>query len=411
MQLDARMICIALDSVRFDNSRWATEALGVILPPRPGAAFVAASEDNAAGCDGYSPGEPLPILSLFDPRLIEVETLSHRMPACPAAALRIVYKHAGSTADKSEAGKVAAKVAALVSHRDSETAQRMLACTGTQPAPGGFTRINDFFERVLIINLDRRADRWNRVAEQLARAAVAAARVPAIDAVEAEILAEYGAYSAGPLVQIGADGRKIHSSREYYFEYQSQRARVAWVEERTQKKAIASAGAWAYQRTWEQILEQALRDHVDTLLVFDDDVVFHKKAQSVFSEAIAELPSDWLILQLGTLQYHWERDWVVPAGEFLYCTNGYAVGSHAVGLKLEVMPFLLDQVKRMELPFDTGALAAATRAFVEQCFVITPNVAIQRLDDRDINASDFQKSRTREEAMEIYRWVERDYAF
>ena len=60
----------------------------------------------------------------------------------------------------------------------------------------------------------------------------------------------------------------------------------------------------------------------------------------------------------------------------------------------------------MELPFDTGALAAATRAFAEQCFVVTPNVAIQRLGDSDINSSAFQQSRKREEALETYRWTE-----
>ena len=192
----------------------------------------------------------------------------------------------------------------------------------------------------------------------------------------------------------------IASARE--FEY---------IEQGENKKAIASAGAWAYLRTWESILEKALADRAETLLVFDDDVVFHKNLSDLFAAAISELPADWLCLQLGTLQYNWEPPWMDPASTHLYRTNGSAVGSHAVGLRREILPFLLDHVKRMELPFDTGALAAATRAFARRCFVTLPNLGIQRLGDSDINSSGFQQKRTREQAMEVYRWTPSDYDY
>ena len=64
----------------------------------------------------------------------------------------------------------------------------------------------------------------------------------------------------------------------------------------------------------------------------------------------------------------------------------------------------------MELPFDTGALAAATHDFKERCFVAYPHIAIQHLADTDISTSDFQKTRTQADIASTYRWNLADYA-
>jgi len=270
--------------------------------------------------------------------------------------------------------------------------------------------VNEVFERVLTINLDRRPDRWRQVRRRLGHHGIDTERFRAVDGTAPDILAAYEAYKHSPLVELPQGVRKIRSSREYYQDYDSQTARVAYAENSTGAKAIQSAGAWGYLKTWEAILEQALCDRPESLLVFDDDVILHRRTHHIFAAAVASLPADWLILQLGTLQYHWESSWVTWRNPFLYSTNGSAVGSHAVGLRFEIVPYLLDHVKRMELPFDTGVLAAATREFNGRCFVAYPNIAIQSLTDSDIGTSDFQEARTRTDIAGTYRWNLADYA-
>jgi GR25 family glycosyltransferase involved in LPS biosynthesis len=279
-----------------------------------------------------------------------------------------------------------------------------------EPAQCLHLTINEAFERVLTINLDRRPDRWAQVSRRLGHLGIRSERFPAVDGRSPEILAEYESYKRRPLVALPHDVRPIGSSNEYYLDYDSQTARVAHTENDTGAKAIQSAGAWGYLKSWEAILEQALRERPESLLVFDDDVILHGRTHHIFAAVVGALPADWLILQLGTLQYHWESDWVTWRGPFLYSTNGSAIGSHAVGLRFEIVPYLLDHVKRMELPFDTGPLAAATRAFKDRCFVTYPNIAIQSLADTDISTSGFQKSRNRADAAETYRWNLADYA-
>ncbi len=281
------------------------------------------------------------------------------------------------------------------------------APTRTAIAPG--KRLNDVFERVLVLNLDRRPDRWEQAQEQLRHFGIEADRFSAVDGADPAIAAEYEVYAASALTQVSDELPPISYSEDFYLRAASEAARLAHLEQRSGKKAIASRGAWAYLRSYEAMLEQALADQVESLLVLDDDFVLHRQTPELFAQAYSELPDDWLMLKLGTLQYNWNVPWATWRSEHLYRTNGSAIGSHAVGMKFEILPYLLDHVRRMDMPYDVGALSAATRAFAERSFVIFPNVAIQRLQDTDIGTSEFQNSRGIEEIAATYRWTLSDY--
>lgn len=272
------------------------------------------------------------------------------------------------------------------------------------PAP----TINTVFKSVKVLNLDRRPDRWKNVSKSLALAGIEAERFCAVDGNLPDVAAEYGRYAAQPKVTVSAQVPAVRYERDLYLNYASQMARIAYVE-REGKKAVASRGAWGYLKSYEAILEEALAQGRESLLVFDDDVLLHKDIKTLFAQAMKQLPDDWLILQFGTLQYNWAPPWCEWHSPMLYRTNGSAIGSHAVGMRFDVMPFLLDQVRRFDMPYDIGALSAATRAFPERCFVIHPNLAIQSITDTDIGTSEFQSVRKREEAAATYRWTLDDY--
>ncbi|WP_162261751.1 FkbM family methyltransferase [Bosea sp. Root381] len=269
--------------------------------------------------------------------------------------------------------------------------------------------VNDVFQRVSVLNLDRRPDRWAKVSERLARAGIVAERFSAVDGTAPATAAEYAAYAAQPLHRVAPELPRITSERDRYMSYPSQMARIAHIEAEAGRKAIASAGAWGYLRSYEAILERSLESQDETLLVLDDDAVFHNDFKRLFAEAVAQLPDDWLIVQLGTLQYNWSEPWAQWRSSMLYQTNGAAIGSHAVGMRFDVLPFLLDHTKRMDLPYDIGPLSAATRAFPDRCFVIYPNLAIQALGDSDIGTSKFQKTRSIAEVAARHRWNLKDY--
>ncbi len=271
-------------------------------------------------------------------------------------------------------------------------------------------RINDVFDRVVVLNLDRRPDRWEAVSQQLTKAGITAQRFRAVDGTWPEIAAEFREYEASPLRELSQGTPRITSSHSFYVHPKSQAQRIAYLEERQKRKAIQSAGAWGYMRSMISILESAIEDGVENLLVFDDDVMFHNDTSSIFRRALKDLPDDWRILQLGTLQYHWDRKWIRWRGPHLYSSLGSSVGSHAVGIRAEVLPFMLERSQRLDLPYDVGPLSAAVQTFSDQSFVVYPNIAIQDVTESDIRSSGFQENADRERVLATYRWNMPDYA-
>src|SRR5262249_34971533 len=110
----------------------------------------------------------------------------------------------------------------------------------TPQLPRPALRINDFFEKVFVINLDRRPDRWQRVARRLERAGISAERVTAVDGTAPDVAAEYQAYAETALSETSSAIRAIKSSKEFFQDYDSEAARVAFIETKDGKKAVQS---------------------------------------------------------------------------------------------------------------------------------------------------------------------------
>jgi GR25 family glycosyltransferase involved in LPS biosynthesis len=417
--LKLNLVVIALDAIRFESGSWTRNVLGINLGEERGLSLTvnlngneeivvtagAPAQNFVAGAmllDGRALRE-LAVPGLGGEGLLRAFPDNGdprpRQSSLPPAVLRAAGEGIGF--DRLTEARALA--------RDADTAGSPAPTTIKRPNAIPALAINDIFERVIVINLDRRPDRWAQMSQRLETAGIRAERFPAVDGRAKQVATEFEEYAKQPLAQVSAAVRPIRSSWDFFNDYDSQRARLAYLEANEKTKAIRSAGAWAYLRTWEQILEQAVTDQLDSLLIFDDDVAFHRQTPRVFAAVAATLPDDWLVLQLGTLQYHWTEEWISPQSRFLYRSNGSAIGSHAVGLRFDAFPFLLDHIKRMELPLDIGALSAATHAFSKRCFVTLPNLAIQQLADSDIRTSDFQRQRSFEESAQVYRWNLEDY--
>ena len=417
------LLCVSADHARFDKGVWTQIALGLCTGRHGEALFMLPGEEGGTTeATRVLTGQHLPALAVTSRET--VTRVGHPDGGASTAA-DVVWRWLARLSSANDRPLLDPKVAAALA--DAIRVARPLdddRRVGTSPdaatpvlPPDAPSRpvipaltMNTFFRKVFIINLDRRLDRWTKAIARLHAAGVEAERFPAVDGSDPDMIDEFNAYKALPLRS--ADGvRKIESTKAFYQDYDSEAARVAFVEQKDKQKAIQSVGAWGYLRSWEKILERILNERIETALVLDDDVTFHKQSTALFAAAVSDLPHDWLLLQLGTLQYHWSPDWISWHNRFLYKTNGSAVGSHAVGLKFDAAPFLLEHVRRMLMPFDTGALAMATRAFKDRSFVIYPNVAIQALQEgSDISTSDFQKATDHGKVAETYRWDLLHYA-
>lgn len=268
---------------------------------------------------------------------------------------------------------------------------------------------NRTFDRIVFLNLNDRADKKQRIEAELKAHGIDADRFEGFNDQDSSNDVEYETYLTRDLVSSPKNVDSVQDELDFYIRSKSDAARIAWLEQNTQHKAIRSKGAWAYLKRWEKILEQAVTDGVETLLVFDDDVLLHKNAKELLETALEGLPQDWLVLQLGTFQNDWNNPWVEWLTPYLYRTNGHCVGSYAVALRFEAMVYMLDYIKQMSLPFDAGALSAVARDFPDRCFVTYPNIAIQTLENTVIETSSFQTDKNRKLLYGHYRWNIEDY--
>jgi GR25 family glycosyltransferase involved in LPS biosynthesis len=140
-------------------------------------------------------------------------------------------------------------------------------------------KVNDYFDRVVVINLDRRPDRMEKLAPQLD-----------------ELGIEYDRFSAHDANELGI--------KPYV------------------------AGTWSHITVWSRY-RQIYGDI--KILVLEDDALFCENFNEKFAEAMETLPENWDIFYLGALldkttgkvekvNDHWARQ-IISTGTQAYCIN------------------------------------------------------------------------------------------
>lgn len=269
-------------------------------------------------------------------------------------------------------------------------------------------RIDEFFELTLVINLDRRDDRWRQVVDECHAAGCEPVRIAAHDGRSQAVRAAYERYLRSRPLHAGTS--PIGSTFEFFQGGFARAERTLYREAERSRPGIESAGAFAYLDSYREALSQALASGADPVLILDDDCRFHRRTGTLLQLASAQLPDDWLVLQLGNLQYHWTEKWIVRHSRNLYRNLGATIGSHAVGYRRVALAEIVESFEPRLLPYDIGVLSEYVQARPERAFVCLPNLAIQDLSDSDIktsilNEADFETAGRR------LRWNLSDYSF
>jgi GR25 family glycosyltransferase involved in LPS biosynthesis len=275
------------------------------------------------------------------------------------------------------------------------------------PASSGTIRINDVFKRVLVLNLDRRPDRLQQFSRQAKRHRLLFERFPAVDGSKAPVSEDWAAYARSPVQLYPRGTGAFKYEYDFCYNYVNDLQRVAHLEERDKKKVL-SRGAWGYLLSMIQILRRAIAEDWESVVVFDDDCLFHRDLGAQFDRIMRVLPADWMLLSMGALQYNWTPKWITWHDRRLYHCNGSSVGSHAIAIQRSAFPMLLMKSEEMMLPFDVGALHTVKRMFATRCFVMYPNLFIQDTTDTDIGDSAVQLSEAAKPD-NVYRWRTADY--
>jgi GR25 family glycosyltransferase involved in LPS biosynthesis len=175
-------------------------------------------------------------------------------------------------------------------------------------------RINEYFDKVVVINLDKRTDRLEKISKQLDELGIVFERFSAIDG--------------------------------------------------TSKDPI-TAGTMSHTQVWKKY--QGLK-----VLVLEDDALFVDNFNEKFAEVMQTLPSDWDIFYLGALvapttgklvkvNEHWYKQ-IVSTGTQAYC------------LKPGKMDYFYNRLKDYEWYIDIGLRLEAVS---NNCYITQPNLVTQ----------------------------------
>lgn len=236
--------------------------------------------------------------------------------------------------------------------------------------------INIFFDKIYILNLESRVDRWEHMKRQCS---------------------ENGIYNIKRFIAV--PGRE----EPHFTEWKTyQKTPMTGVEKvKYQRRGIASPGSWAILKSMWLMLREAMEMGYERILVFQDDLLFHKKFSQLFSQNVKIVPKTWKMWYLGATQHNWnhvhfqkgvKQHWDVKDGldsirAGQYAPLGTADGAFAVGIHCSVFQELMDLIIHFIFPFDSGPLKEVQKKYTHDVVVCFPNLVIADIRDSDLRGA------------------------
>jgi len=230
--------------------------------------------------------------------------------------------------------------------------------------------LNDQFDEIYCINLDNRSDRWSRVYTRFEKHEIRVQRFSASDGYSKELKREY-------------DEIRVRLERE----------------KKTQPYYLNNSRALGCLISGMRVINDAKRKGHGRILLFDDDILFHRQ----FDELVCNLRSlpSWKLLYLGCSQHRWDDVMLTQACSY-QARNTH--GTFAIGIDSSVFDEVLDLYSRKEKNCDVYLMEIQER-YPEECLVLSPNLVIA-----DVRESLIRGGRDQVLHAEGVRWQLEDYA-
>jgi len=190
--------------------------------------------------------------------------------------------------------------------------------------------INDYFDRIFCVNLDRRPDKWTLCEKEFAKHNLTVTRFPAI---EGSTIPYTGRLPAG---------------------------------------AIGNAMSHA------KILRIAKEEGLKSVLIFEDDVEFVDGLQEKFTEWVKQVDVNWDLLYLGG-NHNWVREIPLITPNLMRITNTYA--THAYAVKNTLYDLCITSLETLSTEGDV-IMSQIQKSCQAYCF--RPHLAFQRPGISDV---------------------------
>lgn len=194
--------------------------------------------------------------------------------------------------------------------------------------------LNNFFDKIFYINLDRRVDRNKEIVEELKKFNIDAERFSAVDS---EII-------------------NVPSS---------------WT---------GNKGSYACLQSHLEILKLSKKMNYKRILILEDDVVFNDNLNNIFSLYFNEVPENWDLLYLsGNHNQHCGYNVDKVSEHIIKCNMTYSTHSYAIDSK--IYDYIIEILNIGDKPID---VIYSDVQKVKDCYSFYPGLSSQRNGYSDI---------------------------
>lgn len=218
--------------------------------------------------------------------------------------------------------------------------------------------INEYFDNIYCLNLDKRKDRWVKVSEQFKRFSISVERFNALD---------------GSLIS-DEDFELVNPNR-------------ISGEEASMSGIIENKNALACLLSHINIIKDAKGNNYKRILIFEDDIMLSNNFDSEVSK-ISKL--NWKMIYLGASQFNWSGI-KIKKGHYL---SKNTLGTFAYAIDSSVYDIILETLETKRKSVD-NLLSEVQDKLHGQCYTLYPNIVISDVNDSDIRVNKEMSSYSR----------------
>lgn len=237
--------------------------------------------------------------------------------------------------------------------KNKEISEKMSKYFESRNEDDNVISINDYFDNVYVLNLDRRPDRIENIKSKLDLLNIKFERFSAID------------------------GNNI-TDNEYDF--------TGFIQG---KGMLENKYALACLRSHIEIIKDAKFKGYNRILIFEDDVLISKDI-NIHLQKLRNI-KDWKLLYLGSSQYNWNVEFIED-----FFLSKQSLGTFAYAIDSSMYDEILNQ--SVEKSID-NVLSDMQNKYYGECYTFYPNICVS-----DVSESDIRSDRDQESHSKRMRW-------
>ena len=219
--------------------------------------------------------------------------------------------------------------------------------------------INNYFNKIFIINLKKDIDKKNKVLKYLQLLNIRNFEfLEAVDGYDQDIIEDYNKLSKKGFITL-------------------------W-EKNYQKKHLSNPKELGCLLSHLKILEIAKERNYRRWLHLEDDVILHKGINHLFSLCMKNIPYDWDIIYFGCIQRHLRNNYLEKENKFIYKAN-ISCGTFAFAVSKTNIDFIINRFKLLNAPVDSIMISELQN--ILNCYVLKNNIIITKLNNLFIRKS------------------------